>query len=453
MTTAETDAPPEAEAAFRPVAHVASWGRLERPPHQVARPWFRDALPRVVSALSADRPGLAVGLRRSYGDSALNPGGRLIDMTGLDRLISFDRETGLVRAEAGISLSQLIAVLAPEGWFPPTVPGSRFVTLGGAVANDVHGKNHVEVGSFGNWVTRLKLHRSDGPARETGLGEPLFHATVGGLGLTGLIEWVEFQATPIGGSFLDVEETPFASLDGYFELMASRSGAIEHNVAWIDCFAQGAALGRGVLSSASWAAAGSRRIHRERPGLAAPFDLPGFALNRLTVGGFNAAYRSAKSFTAGRRTRHYADVFFPLDGVAGWNRLYGGRGFYQYQCVVPRADARAAITDLLTLISNSGQGSFLAVLKEFGPIEPVGLLSFPMEGSTLALDFPNRGQRTLDLFRELDAVVAAAAGRIYPAKDARAPADLYRAGYPGLAGFGEFIDPAFRSGFRTRVMG
>ncbi|MBI1339920.1 FAD-binding protein [bacterium] len=436
---------------FTPVDRLSSWGRLTAAPHRVARPRFRDQLPGVVASLSSADPGLAIGLRRAYGDSNLNPGGRVIDMTGLDRLIAFDRETGIVRAEAGASLSQIIAVLAPAGWFPATTPGTRFVTLGGAVANDVHGKNHHAVGSFGNWVTRMMIHRSDGPPREVAIGDPLFHATVGGLGLTGLIEWVEFQATPIDSTWLEAEETSFESLDGYFELSDTRRASFEHTLAWIDCLAHGDNLGRGVFSSANWAATGGLRLHAASPRLSAPFGAPGFAFNRMTIGALNTLYHGAKSMSGGRKRVHYSGFLYPLDGVAHWNRLYGGRGFYQYQCVIPKSEARAALTDILSLVAKSGQGSFPAVLKDFGDIAPVGLISFPMEGVTLAIDFPNKGSRTTSLFSELDAIVSSAGGRIYPAKDARAAARMFRDSYPGWEGFGAYVDPAFRSAFWERV--
>src|SRR5690349_9060852 len=264
-----------------------SWGRVLRAPHQVAKPYFPDELPELVSSLAEGGPGLAVGLRRSYGDSNLNPNGRIIDMSGLDRIISFDRATGLVRAEAGISLSQLLRVLVPAGFFLPTTPGTRFVTLGGAIANDVHGKNHHSAGNFGNSVTRLALLRTDGSVRELTPGDPLFRATVGGLGLTGVIEWVEFRCTPIRSAFLEAEDTMFGSVAEYFDLAAEKKDRYEHTMAWIDCLASGSGLGRGVFSAANWSLRGDLQPHSEEPKLGLPVDAPGFMLNPLSVKAHN----------------------------------------------------------------------------------------------------------------------------------------------------------------------
>ena len=250
-------------ALFHPTGSLSSWGRVVREPHSVARPRFPDELGKLLGGLSRETPGLAVGLRRSYGDSSLNPGGRIIDMTGLDRLIAFDSGAGLMRAEAGVSLSQCLQILVPRGWFLPTTPGTRFVTLGGAVANDVHGKNHCSAGNFGNSVTRLKLHRTDGSSRELGPGDPLFHATIGGLGLTGVIEWVEFRAAKIPSAFLDAEDTGFTHVSEYFDIIAEKKHQFEHTMAWIDCMSGGSQLGRGVLSSANWRPHGELAPHRD----------------------------------------------------------------------------------------------------------------------------------------------------------------------------------------------
>lgn len=430
---------------------LASWGRVVRAHHSVARPHFADELPALVASISAGEPALPVGLLRSYGDSNLNPGGRIIDMTALDRIISFDRATGLMRAEAGVSLSQALQVLAPAGWFLPTTPGSRFVTLGGAVANDVHGKNHHSAGTFGASVTRLKLLRTTGEAFELVPGDPLFHATVGGLGLTGVIAWVEFQATSIPSTDLEAQDFEFTHVRDYFTLAAEAHERCEHTMAWVDCLSGGARLGRGVLSAANWSAHGGLVPHREDPRLAMPVDAPGFALNSLTIGAFNSVYHDLKRMRTGPYRSHYEPFLYPLDKIANWNRLYGRDGFYQYQCVLPPATARAGVTELLKVISDSGQASFLAVLKDFGPKAPVGLLSFPMEGTTLALDFRNLGARTTDLMATLDRIVAEAGGRLYPAKDGRIPAQMFQAGFPKLQEFRAHVDPGLSSALWRRV--
>jgi FAD/FMN-containing dehydrogenase len=436
---------------FHPSDTLASWGRVVKATHLVARPRFTDELAGLLAAFSAAKPGLAVGLRRSYGDSNLNPDGRVIDMTGLDRLISLDFETGIVRAEAGTSLSQVLQVLAPAGWFLPTTPGSRFVTLGGAVANDVHGKNHHAAGTFGASVRRLKLRRTDGKAQELAPGNPLFHATVGGLGLTGLIEWVEFSAVRIPSTDVIGEDASFEHVSEYFALAAEKKDAFEHTMAWVDCSKGGSHLGRGIFSFANWAPQGERRAHREEPRKKMPIDAPGFALNGLTVRAFNSIRHDFKSMNRGAYRQHYEPFLYPLDAIANWNRLYGARGFYQYQCVLPPETALDGTVELLKKIVMSGQGSPLAVLKDFGDHGPAGLLSFPRPGTTLAVDFRNRGEDTLKLMAELDQIVASAGGRLYPAKDGRIPAHLFQSMFPKLQDFRAYVDPGLSSAFWRRV--
>ncbi|MDZ4761009.1 MAG: FAD-binding oxidoreductase [Alphaproteobacteria bacterium] len=406
--------------------------------------------------LSPAAPGLAIGLRRSYGDSGLNPGGRVIDMTGLDRLIAFDRSTGVMRGEAGVSLSQCLRALVPAGWFLPTTPGASFVTLGGAVANDVHGKNHFSAGSFGNAVRRLGLRRTDGAVHDLQPGDPLFTATIGGLGLTGVIEWVEFQAVRIPSSWLDAEDVAFRNLDEFFDLSDERKDTAEHAMAWVDGLAIGASLGRGVYSFANWSSANRSRQEksapeRERPRKKMPMDAPGFLLNSFSVKAFNEIYNGLKTMQAGKRLTHHEPFLYPLDAISDWNRLYGARGFYQYQSVVPTVTAREAVRDQLKLIARSRQGSFLAVLKNMGPILSVGTLSFPMSGTTLAMDFPNRGKRTLQLMSDLDRIVMEAGGRLYPAKDGRMSASMFQAGFPQWKDFRAQVDPGLSSGFWRRV--
>ena len=438
---------------FHPDSTLTSWGRVIRAPHRVARPRFGDEIAGLLKTLSPEQPGLAIGLRRSYGDSNLNPDGAIIDMTGLDRIIAFDPATGVMRAEAGLSLSQALQVLVPAGWFLPTTPGTRFVTLGGAVANDVHGKNHHAAGTFGASVTRLMLVRSDGSASELAPGDPLFHATVGGLGLTGVIAWVEFRGSAIPSAYLDGEDAAFARVEDYFDIAAEKKDRFEHTMAWVDCSTAGSQLGRGILSSANWYPYGDLAPHREHPRRIVPVDAPGFTLNALTVRAFNSVRHELKSLRAGPYRLHYEPFLYPLDGIAHWNRLYGAKGFYQYQCVLPSATARDGTVNLLRTIAASGQGSPLAVLKDFGANPPVGMLSFPMEGTTLALDFRNLGEPTLKLMADLDRIVLQAGGRLYPAKDGRISPEMFEAGFPKLQDFRAYIDPGLSSGFWRRVAG
>ncbi len=436
---------------FHPSNTLVSWGRVVKATHLVARPRFTDEIGRLVRGFSATEPGLAVGLRRSYGDSNLNPGGYVIDMTALDRLIAFDADTGVMRAEAGVSLSQALQVLVPRGWFLPTTPGTRFVTLGGAVANDVHGKNHHSAGTFGASVTRLKLHRTDGAVHELAPGDALFRATVGGLGLTGVIEWVEFRATRIPSAEIDAQDTPFDHVHEYFDIAAERKDRYEHTMAWVDCMTGGSKVGRGILSSGNWSPNGELKAHQEEPKRKIPIDAPGFALGRLTVCAFNSIRHDLKTMRAGPYRQHYEQFLYPLDAIAHWNRLYGSRGFYQYQCVLPPETARDGTLELLETIVASGQGSPLAVLKDFGSNPPVGLLSFPREGTTLAVDIRNQDEETLELMETLDGIVASAGGRLYPAKDGRIPAALFQSGFPKWQEFRAHVDPGLSSAFWRRV--
>lgn len=432
---------------------MTSWGRVRRLRASLATPAFLDQIPRVLNA-EPGRKLLGVGLGRSYGDSGLNEGGAVIDMTALDRVIAFDPQTGIIRAEAGLSLSDLLRIVVPHGWFLPTTPGTRFVTLAGAVANDVHGKNHHAAATFGAAVRRLCLQTSTAGALEISPAgnSDLFRATVAGLGLTGLIAWVEVQLVRIPGAYLGAENVAFTGYAEFAAIARESAASHEHTVAWIDCTTgQDGRSTRGLFSRANWLPDGLYHVHDDRTRAAVPFQMPGFTLNPLSLKAFNTLYYHAGRLKQGRQRVHYAPFFYPLDAVRNWNRVYGGAGFYQYQCVVPPTAADVAIPAMLGEIARSGQGSCLAVLKTFGDKPSPGLLSFPMEGVTLALDFPNRKARTHRLFERLDAIVAEAEGRHYPAKDGRMPQALFRAGYPELERFSTHIDPQFRSDFWRRM--
>jgi FAD/FMN-containing dehydrogenase len=431
-------------------ADVLSWGRVTRTPQRVARPRFRAELPSLIREESASSK-LPIGLQRSYGDSCLNSAGALIDMRGLDRFIRFDAHTGILRAEAGVSFSEILRLIVPKGWFVPTTPGTRFVTLGGALANDVHGKNHHCAGSLGRHVRSFGLLRSDGGLQTvTAQDDPaLFASTIGGLGLTGVIEWLELQLVRIGGSYLEVETIPYGNLDEFFALTDESAASHEHTVAWIDCVSRGDRCGRGIFSRANWIANGVYDVHDDHSWKRVPCDAPGNALNRLTVRAFNELYHRLNSAKAGTRREHYAPFFYPLDALHDWNRLYGLRGMLQYQCVIPRDNQRDAIAALLETIAASGQASFLAVLKTFGDLPSPGLLSFARSGATLALDFPFRGETTLSLLERLDAIVGAANGALYPAKDGRMSAEMFKRSFPRWEQI--LKDPTMNSDFWRRV--
>jgi FAD/FMN-containing dehydrogenase len=405
-------------------------------------------------------------------------GGALLQTRSLDLFIAFDRNSGVLACEAGVLLADILRLVVPAGWFLPVVPGTCYVTAGGAVANDVHGKNHHRAGTFGRHVRRFELLRSNG---ERLLCSPTenpqwFAATVGGLGLTGLITWVEIQLRPIQGPRMSVESLRFRNLDEFFALCDESERDCEYTVAWIDCLGRGKQLGRGILQRADHAPEGSAptaataSLHATtaspatmtappatttRPpaahSFAVPFPLPVSLVNGLSLRVFNTLYYH-RQWSRNRRTREpFQSFFFPLDGIRHWNRLYGPTGFYQYQCVVPQQAAPEATAALLDTIARSGLGSFLAVLKRFGGLDSPGMLSFPREGVTLALDFPNKGAAVARLFESLDRIVATAGGCLYPAKDGRMPGPLFRGGYPRWHEFAEYIDPACSSSFWRRV--
>ena len=428
-----------------------SWGRVCRRPQGVATPRFRSELPGLMASPDTATV-LACGLRRSYGDTCLNSEGATIDMRGLNRFMAFDEATGVLCAEAGLSLSTLLAFALPRGWFLPTTPGTRFVTLGGAVANDVHGKNHHSAGSFGCHVRSFGLVRSDGfrGAVTAGNDPRLFAATIGGLGLTGIIEWVEIQLERVPSAFLEVETLPYGDLDEFWALAKESVIHFEHTVAWIDAASGGSKFGRGVFSRANWRAKGEFVVHRDRTWKDLPFDAPLFLLNPSLVAGFNAIYWRANR--PRRNVDHFARFFYPLDEIRNWNRLYGKRGMYQYQCVVPPDAAPRAVDLLLREVTRSGQASFLTTLKTFGKRASLGLLSFPRPGATLALDFPNRDRDTLELLSRLDSIVLEAGGAIYPAKDGRIGADLFQRFFPKWQEFLKYKDKRMSSDFWRRAV-
>lgn len=397
--------------------------------------------------------GLPRGNGRSYGDVCLDDGGTLLDARGLDHFIAFDPVTGVLRCEAGVLFGTILELFVPRGWFLPVVPGTRFVTVGGAIANDVHGKNHHLVGSFGCHVRAFELLRSDSSriACTPHDNPDWYAATIGGLGLTGLITWVELQLKPVPGAWFDTESIRFPGLDAFFELSAESERDYEYTVAWVDCTSGGTKLGRGIFSrgqhAAAPAGASAPRTGRLRVPVTPPFSL----VNRPSLHAFNALYFHRAPETPHRVSRHYLPWLFPLDGIREWNRMYGPHGFLQYQCLLPPETARDGVRELLERIAASGTGSFLAVLKQFGSIRSPGLLSFSRAGTTLALDFANRGRNTFELLDRLDDSVAAAGGVVYPAKDARMSGERFRKYFPAWRDFSNFIDPAFSSGFWRRV--
>ena len=427
---------------------MQSWGRLRADLHVVQR---LAELPRAWPA--GELPALAFGNGRSYGDVALNPGGRLLHTRGLDRFMAFDAHTGVIECEAGVLLDDIIGVALPRGWFLPVTPGTRFVTVGGAIANDVHGKNHHRAGTMGHHVLGLELLRSDGERITCSPQQrpDWFAATVGGLGLTGLILTARLQLVRVASEWMHGESRAFSSLAEFFALSADMERREDYVVSWIDCI-HGHGDARGILFAASHAADAAPPPVATPP-RRVPFTPPVSLVNALSLRAFNAAYFHRHARKQGPLRQHLLPFFYPLDSLLSWNRIYGPRGFHQYQCVLPRREERAATAELLSAIRASGQGSFLAVLKTFGERPGVGLLSFPLPGTTLALDFPHHGPSTLALFDRLDAIVRQAGGRLYAAKDGRQSREMFEAGYPRHAEFSTFRDPQLSSAMSRRIFG
>ena len=426
-----------------------SFGRLKRGERNGL-----DARP-ALSGLATAAPGslLPFGNGRSYGDSCHNDSGMLADFRSMNRILAFDPVTGILEGEAGVPLHAVIDAVARYGWFLPVTPGTRFVMLGGAVANDVHGKNHHRRGTFGCHVLGLELVRSDsGPQWLSAAdGSGLFRATIGGLGLTGFITRVRLRLMKVASLDVAEEVVPFETLDAYFNRAEEADWRNEYSVAWLDQLASGGKT-RGVLLTANHAGNGRFETGHHRPRLSVPFDLPFNALNPLSLKAFNAAFYFAKKRKAGKETiSDYAGFFYPLDAVGNWNRLYGPRGLYQHQSVLPFETARKAVPALLAASREAGEASFLTVLKRFGEITSPGLMSFPMPGYTLTLDFPNRGERTLALLDELDRITIAAGGRVNPYKDARMSAATFAASFPKWRELEMLRDPAICSDFWRRT--
>ncbi|MEO5759728.1 MAG: FAD-binding oxidoreductase [Mesorhizobium sp.] len=396
---------------------------------------------------------LAYGNGRSYGDSCQNEAGMVVDMRSLDRIRAFNAETGVLEADSGVLLSEIIAHAAPYGFFPAVVPGTQFVTLGGAIANDIHGKNHHRRGTFGCHVESFTLLRSDGRTYRCSATDNarLFRATIGGMGLTGLILSASIRLMRVPSLDIVEKTTPFRDLAEFFGLAEAADQANEYAVAWIDQLAGGCNSGRGLLFTGNHAEHGSHTASRAGGNLSVPFQLPFNALNRPFLKAFNAAYRWKKGRSALPRQVGYQGFFFPLDGVRDWNRLYGPNGLFQHQSVIPEDAAREFVPMLLGAAERAGQGSFLTVLKRFGAVRSPALLSFPRPGYTLTLDFPNKGAATLNLLRELDRITAEAGGAVNPYKDARMGADIFAASFPDWQRLEALRDPAFMSTFWART--
>jgi FAD/FMN-containing dehydrogenase len=432
--------------------HYRSWGRYPKASHrQVVPVQWRNALPNLGDIEGSVLP---FGYGRSYGDSCLNNGGTLLDTTHLNHILGFDDKNGLLRCEAGVSLAEIVALIVPRGWFLPVTPGTKFVSVAGAIANDVHGKNHYARGTFGRFVTQFELVRSSGERLICSPTEnvDLFKATIGGLGLTGMITWAEFRLKPIPSPLFDVEYIRFANLDEFYTIDAESVEKYEYTVSWVDALATGKNLGRGVyMRGQHYDPPLGTNGRQWQPLAQVPLDAPEFLLNTWSMKAFNIGFYSINWRKRSRKIMHYEPYFYPLDILTDWNRMYGQRGFLQYQFCIPDQD-RAQMQAIFHRIAHSGEGVFLTVFKRFGDLKSPGMLSFPQPGITLALDFANT-PGLHPLLDDLDAMVREVGGRVYPAKDAHMSSTNFKAFYPNWEAFAQYIDPKFSSSFWRRVMG
>lgn len=421
---------------------LCGWGRLN----------YADTLACKISDVEQARSSLqqtktgsliAYGCGRSYGDVALNTGGKTIITSDFSSHTELDTQTGVLICDPGITFHDLLQRYLPEGFFVPVTPGTAYVTIGGAVANDVHGKNHDMAGSFGNHVLWMDLLLPSGEiTRISDTATPeLFAATMGGLGLTGVILKIAFKMQQVPGNSVVVKEEKITDLAHFFESFKRVRSTATYSVGWIDALAKGRHLGRGIFETAQLS--NHHLEDKVSKKLRIPFEFPGFALNSVSIRMFNEFYYRRVPMAGRERLLLLEKFLYPLDTILEWNRIYGRRGFYQFQCVIPDSNAYDGIRELLELISDSGTGSFLAVLKTLGN-EGSGYLSFPMSGYTLALDFPNK-KDTTNLLNKLESITLKHNGRIYLAKDACLSAEGFALMYPKLSQYQDVlksIDPS-----------
>ncbi len=418
-----------------------SWGNYPNVKKQKIHPLWWTSDPWPTNGLTL----LPYGNGLSYGDSCLNQNGILLSTHHLNRFINFNPNTGIIHCECGVMLGDILQLIIPKGWFLSALPGTQYVTVGGAIANDVHGKDHWLKGSFGNHVTELTLLRSDGRLQvcSTRQNEKLFFATIGGLGLTGLIVSAKIQCDKTTAS-VHLENSPFNSIQECFELFEENINNANYMVAWINLCSSRRNFSKGIFSQAS--PSDMQNVLEKKMKLNIPYFLPNVTLNRYTVSFFNQVYwHRHKNIN---KKIHYQKFFFPLDHILNWNKIYGRRGFLQYQFVAPSN----ACIEVLNKIKQSKPSIFLTTIKKLGKIKPRGLLSFPKEGYSMAFDLPFQGNKTLALLNDLDELVLSYQGKIYPAKDARMSTTAFQTNYPSWKEFTEYTDIKFSSDFWQRVI-
>lgn len=401
-----------------------------------------------------DTPVLAHAYGKSYGDSCLLENGTLIDTRRMNHFIDFDRENATITCEAGVTLAKILDLITPERFFLAATPGTKHISVGGAIANDVHGKNHHVAGTFGTNLIEFELVRSTGERLICSRTEnpELFAATIGGLGLTGLITWAKFNIRKVSSPFIRAQSILFDSLEGFFEINEESERDYNYTVSWVDLTARDSRLGRGIYNRGNHL----NPEEFEEPKLKLDAPIPNFPLdypfiNALSVQAFNTAYYNKQMTKKVEMTSHFNPFFYPLDAVGGWNKAYGKNGFLQYQFVIPFDNVYPNIRKILKFIVDTGLSSFMTVLKTFGSVKSPGMLSFPRPGVTLAVDFRYEGTSTLEILKKMNVMVRDFGGVIYPAKDAQMSVEDFHAFYPQAEEFAKYIDPKFDSHFRQRV--
>ncbi len=408
---------------------------------------------------------LPYGKGRSYGDSCLNSNSYLLQMTNLNHFLELNEGNGdisnsnskltSIKVEAGVTFDDLLTYLIPKGYFLPVTPGTKYITVGGAIANDIHGKNHFSQGTFGNHLLSFGLLRpnSDNELIEFFCSKDenseLFNATIGGLGLTGIITWAEFTLKNIVSEYFDNESIKFSNIDEFFDINKESEQSFEYTVAWLDCGGMGKKLGRGLYYRANHSEIPTELNQLHQNPINNPITYP--FINSTSVKVFNELYFSKQISKHTKSLIHYEPFFYPLDKIGKWNNLYGKNGFLQYQFVLPFGDEKNILKKIINKIANSGFSSFLTVLKTFGNIKSPGLLSFPQEGVTMAIDF-RLDAKVFGLLAELDVIILDCGGRVYPAKDARMKTETFMESFPNLEEFKKYKLDNFSSDFWKRVV-
>ncbi len=427
---------------------ASSWGQYPRVTDQHVQPLFWRTMP-----LPKASSLLPFGQGRSYGDACLNEGGTIVPTAPLNHFISFNPVTGMLLSESGVTLADILKLIMPHGWFLPVTPGTKFISVGGAIANDVHGKNHYRAGTFGCHLTQFELLRSNGerPICSPEQNTDLFHATIGGLGLTGLITWAALKLKQRSSVLMSAESIKVKNIEEAINLLHASRDSHEYSTAALDSTAGGRATGRGyVLRGNHSSDTASNDFYRD-PTFTVPFNVPGNVISTSLITLFNRLYYHRQFAARIQKQMHYEPFFYPQDAIGYWNRLYGKRGFLQHQSYLPTNTAASAARELLSVATKAGFASPITTLKLFGDIPSPGMLSFPRPGFTLALDYPNTGQPVYNLFQKLTKIVREAGGSIYLAKDAQLSSDDFQAFYPNWQEFSRFIDPQFSSSLWRRV--